>query len=128
MVQKAEDLSIGTRDVSVAMVTHSQGEADAEPTVWPAAPKATAILQRYAATVNTLDHEELLERRIAKLKTQVKRQKAANDEAEANLVLHDVIRGHRDVGDVPLDLLAVFKKVVEKRIQEAAGSIYFRSL
>ena len=42
--------------------------------------------------------------------------KAANDEAKANLIIHDVILGHKDIGDVPLELLANVKKVLEKRM------------
>ena len=83
-------------------------------------PETTVVLQRYAATdsssKNTLDQDEFLVGRIVKLKTQVKPQKAANDEAKANLVVHDVIRGHKDIGDVPLELLANVKKVLEKRM------------
>ena len=63
-----------------------------------------------------MDQDEFLVGRIVKLKTQVKPQKAANDEAKANLVVHDVIRGHKDIGDVPLELLANVKKVLEKRM------------
>ena len=63
-----------------------------------------------------MDKDEFLDGRIVELKTQVKHQKAAYDEAKANLVLHDVIRGHKDIGDVPLELLANIKKVLEKRM------------
>ncbi|CAD6334707.1 unnamed protein product [Miscanthus lutarioriparius] len=54
---------------------------------------------------------------------QVKRQKAANDEAKANLVLHDIIRCHKDISDVPLEILANVKKVFEKRMEEATDTI-----
>jgi hypothetical protein len=53
----------------------------------------------------------------------VKHQKATNDEAKANLVLHDVIQGHKEIGNVPLELLANVKKVLEKRMEEAADTI-----
>jgi hypothetical protein len=88
--------------------------------------ETTVMLQRYATTNssrNTLDQDEFLGGRIAKLKTQVKYQKAANDEAKANLVLHDIIWGHKDLGDVPLVLLANVKKVFEKRMEEATDTI-----
>ena len=58
-----------------------------------------------------MDLDEVLGR-IAELNTHLRRQKAVNDEAEANLVLHDIIRGHKDASDVPLEFLADFKKVV----------------
>ncbi|KAG0516853.1 hypothetical protein BDA96_09G038000 [Sorghum bicolor] len=77
---------------------------------------------------NTSDLEEFLVGRLRRLAKQLRRQKATNDEAEAKLLLHDVIRGHKDVGDVPRELLADFKKVVEERLQEAAANIYLRSL
>jgi hypothetical protein len=38
--------------------------------------------------------------------------KAANDKAKANLILLDVIPGHKDIGDVPLELLTNVKKVL----------------
>jgi hypothetical protein len=53
----------------------------------------------------------------------VKHQKATNDEAKANLVLHDVIQGHKEISNVPLELLANVKKVLEKRMEEAADTI-----
>ena len=76
---------------------------------------------------NRLDLDEVLGR-ITELNTQLRSQMAANGVAEAKLVLHDIIRGHKDVGDVPRELLADLKKVVEKRLQEAAATIYLRSL
>jgi hypothetical protein len=53
----------------------------------------------------------------------VKHQKATNDEAKANLVLHDVIQGHKEISNVPLELLANVKKVLEKRMEEATDTI-----
>ena len=70
-----------------------------------------------------MDHDDFLGGYIAKLKTRVKHQKAANDEAKANLVLHDVIRGLKDIGDVSLELLANVKKVLEKRKEGATDTI-----
>ena len=70
-----------------------------------------------------MDQDEFLVGRIVKLKTQVKPQKAANDEAKANLILHDIIQGHKDIGDVNLELLANVKKVLEKRMEEATDTI-----
>jgi len=57
------------------------------------------------------------------LKTQVKHQKSANDKAKANLILHDVILGHKDIGVVNLELLAKVRKVLEKRMEEATDTI-----
>jgi hypothetical protein len=54
---------------------------------------------------------------------QIKHQKATNDEAKANLILHDIIQGHKNNGDVPLELLASVKKVLEKRMDEATDTI-----
>ena len=70
-----------------------------------------------------MDHDDFLGGHIAKLKTRIKHQKAANDEAKANLVLHDVIRGLKDIGDVSLELLANVKKVLEKRKEGATDTI-----
>ena len=61
--------------------------------------------------------------RIAELKTRVKHQKATNDEVKANLILHDIIQGYKDIGDVPLKLLANIKKVMEKHMEEATDTI-----
>jgi hypothetical protein len=77
------------------------------------------VLQRYAATNsssrNTSFQDEFITGCIAKQKMQVKHhQKATNNEAKANLVLHDVIRGHKDIGDESLELHANVK-VLEKR-------------
>ena len=49
------------------------------------------------------EDDEFLGGRIAELKTRVKHQKATNDEVKANLVLHDIIEGYKDIGDVPLN-------------------------
>ena len=84
------------------------------------------VLQWYAAadsSRNTLDQDEFQGGCIGKLKMQVKHQKATNDEAKANLIIHDLIRGHKDIGDVPLELLAIIKKVFEKRMVEATDTI-----
>jgi pyruvate/oxaloacetate carboxyltransferase len=90
-------------------------------------PKTTIVLQKYASidssSRNTLDHDDFLGGHITKLKMQVKHQKAANDEAKANLVLHDVIRCHKDIGDGPLELLTNVKKVLEKCKEEATDTI-----
>ena len=61
--------------------------------------------------------------RIAELKTRVKHQKATNDEVKANLILHDIIQGYKDISDVPLELLANIKKVMEKHMEEATDTI-----
>ena len=61
--------------------------------------------------------------RIAELKTWVKHQKATNDEVKAKLVLHNIILGYKDIGDVPLKLLANIKKVMEKHMEEATDTI-----
>ena len=84
-------------DVStVVVVTHGLGD---KTIVWPVAPETTVVLQRFATTDsssrNTLDQDEFLGGRIIELKTQVKHQKAANDKVKANLILHDVIQGHK---------------------------------
>jgi len=86
------------------------------------------MLQRYATTNsssrNTLDEDDEFQGgRIAELKTRVKHQKATNDEVKANLVLHDIIEGYKDIGDVPLELLANIKKVMEKHMEEATDTI-----
>ena len=47
----------------------------------------------------------------------------ANDEVKANLVLHDIIEGYKDIGDVPLELLTNIKKVTEKHMEEATDTI-----
>jgi len=60
---------------------------------------------------------------ISELKTRVKHQKATNNEVKANLVLHDIIEGYKDIGDVPLELLANIKKVMEKHMEEATDTI-----
>ena len=67
--------------------------------------------------------DESLGGRIAELKSWVQHQKATNDEVKANLVLHDVIQGYTDIGDVPLELLANIKKVMEKHMEEATDTI-----
>ena len=86
------------------------------------------MLQRFATTNsssrNTLDEDnEFQGGRIAELKTQVKHQKATNDEVKANLILHDIIQGYKDISDVPLELLANIKKVMEKHMEEATNTI-----
>ena len=60
---------------------------------------------------------------ISELKTRVKHQKATNNEVKANLVLHDIIEGYKDIGDVPLELLTNIKKVMEKHMEEATDTI-----
>jgi hypothetical protein len=70
-----------------------------------------------------LEQDDFLGGHIAELKMQVKHQKAANNEVKANHILHDVIRCHKDIGDVPLELLANVKKVLEKHKEEATGTI-----
>jgi hypothetical protein len=70
-----------------------------------------------------LDQDEFLGGRIAELKTQVKHQKSTNDEVKANIILHDVIQGYKDIGDVLLKLLANIKKVLEKHMEEATDTI-----
>jgi hypothetical protein len=42
---------------------------------------------------------------------------------KANLVLHNVIQGYKDINDVPLKLLANIKKVLEKHMEEATDTI-----
>jgi hypothetical protein len=70
-----------------------------------------------------MDQDDFLGGCIAELKTKVKHQKAACDEAKGNLVLHDVIQGQKDIGDVPLKDLANVKKVLEKCMEEAINAI-----
>lgn len=129
--QKAEELSTLCGS-SVAVLTHGPGEAEPM-TVGPAAPEAVGVVQRYAATdpstMDTLSHAEFLKRRIAKLEKEVKSLKASNDEAMAKEVLCDVMHGHKNIADVPLELLqADLTMVVEKRMQKIAATIYLRSL
>ena len=85
------------------------------------------MLQRYATTNsssrNTLDQDDFQGGRIIELKTQVKHQKTANDKVKANPVLHDVIQGYKGLNDVPLELLANIKKVMEKHMEEATDTI-----
>ena len=84
------------------------------------------VLQWYASadsSRNTLDQDEFLGGCIAKLKMQVKHQKATNDEVKANLVLHNVIQGYKGIGNVPLELLVNIKKVMEKHMEEATDTI-----
>ena len=50
-------------------------------------------------------------------------QTAANDEAKRTLVFHNVILGCKNISDVPLELLIIVKKELEKRMEEAAQSI-----
>ena len=50
-------------------------------------------------------------------------QTAANDEAKRTLVFHNVILGCKSISDVPLELLIIVKKELEKRMEEAAKSI-----
>ena len=84
------------------------------------------VLQWYAAadsSRNTLDQDEFQGGCIGKLKMQVKHQKATNNEAKANLILHNLIRGHKDISDVPLELHSNVKKVLEKHLEEATNTI-----
>ena len=70
-----------------------------------------------------LDQDEFLGGHIDELKKQVKHQKGTNDEVEANLILHDVFQGYKDIGDVPLELLVNIKKVLEKHMEEATDTM-----
>ena len=85
------------------------------------------MLQRYATTNssrNTLDEDDEFQGGcISELKTRVKHQKATNNEVKANLILHDIIQGYKDISDVPLELLANIKKVMEKHMEEATDTI-----
>ena len=60
---------------------------------------------------------------ISELKTRVKHQNATNVKVKANLALHHVIQGYKDIGDVLLELLANIKKVMEKHMEEATDTI-----
>ena len=42
---------------------------------------------------------------------------------KANLILHDIIQGYKDISDVPLELLANIKKVMEKHMEEDTYTI-----
>ena len=42
---------------------------------------------------------------------------------KANFDLQDVIQGYKDIGDVPLELLANIKKVLEGHMKEAIDTI-----
>jgi hypothetical protein len=42
---------------------------------------------------------------------------------KANIVLHNVILGLKDVSNVPLELLANIKEVLEKHMEEATNTI-----
>ena len=42
---------------------------------------------------------------------------------KANLALHHVIQGYKDISDVLLELLANIKKVMEKHMEEATDTI-----
>ncbi|KAJ1261531.1 hypothetical protein BS78_09G036800 [Paspalum vaginatum] len=101
LLEKAHELSVLCSVPVAVVVFGGPDEAEAQPTVWPAIPEATEILQRYSKLpdnskgAHKLDKEGFMHQRKEKLQKKVENYKTRNRELEVNLVLNDISLGRR---------------------------------
>ncbi|KAL6627740.1 hypothetical protein ACP70R_031466 [Stipagrostis hirtigluma subsp. patula] len=109
--------------VRVCVVVYGEGDAQAQPVVWPSVPEATALLTRFKAMPvleswkKKVNQEEFLRKRIAKLVLQVSKSANESQEIETASLLHEATIGRRPglVGVGVEDLESLDRMVEEKK-------------
>ncbi|KAL6850004.1 hypothetical protein ACP4OV_020631 [Aristida adscensionis] len=120
-------------NVKVCVVAYGEGEA--QPEVWPSVSEATRLLNLHKNMPNlesmkkTMNMEEFLQKRIAKLEAQVKNSADGSDDPDALLLLHKALTGNgQGLADAKYEELQKLDNIVntlmsraEKRLQQLTG-------